>query len=218
MPIGVGTAILGAGALAAGGAVASGAMASGATDKATNIQSQEFNQTTANNKPFLDTGTAALNQLGGLYGLNGGSGVTDPNATFYQSPDYQFAMSQGIKGIDAGAAAGGMLDSGATRKAEAAYAGNLASTNFNSYASRLQSIAGIGQAAANNQAAQGANYATQVGNLATNGAANTSNAVLSGTSSISNALNQYAGATKDTNASSYLNPISVTPNQITGGF
>ena len=43
--------------------------------------------------------------------------AVDPYATFYQSPDYQFRLSEGLAKINADAAAGGYLDSGATRKA-----------------------------------------------------------------------------------------------------
>lgn len=105
------------------------------------------------------------------------SGGLDPNGTFYQSPDYAFRFGQGIRGVDAGAAARGMLDSGATRKAEIQYAGNLASGEFNSYANRLQALAGIGQAAASNQASAAQGYANNIGNLAAAGANNWGNAI-----------------------------------------
>jgi hypothetical protein len=138
---------------------------------------------TALNSPFLTTGISSLNQLASLYGLDTydpstgsvikGSGTgagIDPNATFYQTPDYKFALSQGIAGVDAGAAARGGLDSGATRKAEIAYGGNLASGQFNNYASRLQALAGVGQSAAGNQQNANTNYASQVGNAYMGGA------------------------------------------------
>jgi hypothetical protein len=161
----------------AGATVAAAAINADAINNATDAQRDAFNTITANNKPFLTTGTSALNQLGASYGLNGGGGAIDPNAGFYQSPDYQFRLGQGIKGVDAGAAARGMLDSGATRKAEIGYAGNLASGEFNTYANRLQSLAGIGQAAASNQAGAAQGYANNIGNLAQAGANNLSNGV-----------------------------------------
>lgn len=201
-------------AIAAAGAIGGAAITAGASNKATNTQTSEFNQTTANNKPFLDTGTAALTQLGSLYGLNPGQSGTpsgnDQNASFYQSPDYQFTLGQGIKGIDAGAAAGGMLDSGATRKAEAEYAGNLASTQFNNYATRLQGLAGIGQSAANNQATQNTNYANNISNLA--GAQGQTD---------TNLLTSLAGQAqyaigKNPFGSSYSNPTVSTSGQASG--
>lgn len=212
-------------------------------DKATQVQKDMFAQTTANNKPFLTTGTSALNQLAGLYGLdtvdaNGntvkgtGTGANiDPNATFYQTPDYKFALEQGIKGTDAGAAARGMLDSGATRKAEIAYASNLASGTFNSYADRLRQIAGIGQNAANSQANAGqstANAITNIdtgtannqANIITGNAANQANAQIAGASATSQAIQNLAGIAqyslgKNPFGSSYAGSIANAANGVT---
>lgn len=92
--------------------------------------------------------------------------AVDPYADFYKSPDYQFRLTEGLGGVDAGAAAGGYLDSGATRKAEIAYAGNLAAGEFNTYANRLANLAGVGQTTATNMAGQGASYASNVGQIA----------------------------------------------------
>lgn len=94
-----------------------------------------------------------------------GTASVDPNASFYQSPDYLFRLTQGLKGVDAGAAARGMLDSGATRKAEIGYAGNLASGEYSNYANRLASLAGLGQTTAQGLGTLGQNYATNVGNI-----------------------------------------------------
>ena len=91
----------------------------------------------------------------------------DPYADFYKSPDYQFRLTEGIKGLDASAAAGGSLDSGDTRKAAIGYAGNLAAGEFNTYAGRLMDLAGVGHSTAANTAQQGASYANNVGNIAT---------------------------------------------------
>lgn len=129
---------------------------SGLYGNTTDTINRGYNDARAANQPYLDIGTSALERLGQIYNVNGAGtsgGNLDPNATFWQSPDYQFRMSQGIKGTDAGAAARGMLDSGATRKAEIQYAGNLASGEFNSYAQRLAGLAGIGQQAVNTNAA-----------------------------------------------------------------
>lgn len=208
---------------------------------------QGYASSQAANKPYLTSGTSALNRLAQIYGLdstdaNGNSvpgtpgGNLDPNATFYQSPDYQFALSQGVRGTDAGAAARGMLDSGATRKAEITYAGNLASGQFNNYAQRLASLAGVGQTAAGNAAAGATNYvnaitgnnnnygnnvanannayATQYGNaqlgLGTN-LANTSTSYGNNyASSVQNAANNQANATlqQGANTSNALNGLA----------
>lgn len=146
-------------------------------DKTLALQKEQFDKGQANLQPWLTVGSGALDKLAGIYGISGkdsagnpigGSGATDPNATFYQSPDYQFRQAQGIKALDAGAAARGGLDSGATRKAEIAYGGNLASGEFNNYANRLAALAGVGQTAANGVNAAGASYATGAGAANTN--------------------------------------------------
>lgn len=237
MPVGLVAAGVGAAGAIGGALISSNATdkavksSAQAADKSLAVQQQQFDATTANNKPFLATGTSALNQLAGLYGLDtvDASGTTvkgagtganiDPNATFYQTPDYKFAMDQGIKAVDAGAAARGMLDSGATRKAEIKYGGNLASGTFNSYASRLQQIAGIGQGAANSQAGANSGYAAGVTNTLTNAAGDQANAALTQGASYSDAINNIAGAAKyalgkNPFASSYDNSTKLSPGQL----
>lgn len=137
-------------------------------------QQREYDQTRSDHMPWLTTGGSALDQLAKIYGLdtsqNGqtvkGSGTTD-YSSFYKSPDYAFAQQQGLAGVDAGAAAGGSLDSGATRKAEINFSSGLASQNFNNYANRLAGIAGVGQTAANSLGTLGANTANQISNAYT---------------------------------------------------
>lgn len=247
MPVGLVAAGVGAAGAVAGAAIQGSAAKSAAktsaaaADRSLALQQDEFNQTTANNKPFLTTGTSALNRLAGLYGLdtvdeNGnvvkGTGQPSFNANdnFYQSPDYQFQLDQGIKGVDAGAAARGGLDSGATRKAEIAYAGNLASGQFNTYADRLRALAGIGQGAANAQSNAGSNYASNYTNTVTGAAGDQANATLVGANATSQALQNLAGVAqyqlgKNPFGSSYqvpqnpiLNNVANTNSQLVSGL
>lgn len=132
-------------------------------------QQREYNQSRTDQLPWLTTGSSALDQLGKLYGLdtyqNGAvqKGTQMNNfGSFWQSPDYKITNQMGLAGVDAGAAAGGSLDSGATRKAEIAYSGNLASSQFDNYANRLAGIAGVGQTAASGISQAGANAANQI--------------------------------------------------------
>lgn len=238
MPVGLVAAGVGAVGAVAGGIISSNGAQSAArtnateADKSLAAQQSNFDATTANNKPFLTTGTSALNQLARLYGLdtvdaNGntvkGSGTSqniDPNSTFYQTPDYQFALNQGIKGIDAGAAARGGLDSGATRKAEMAYAGNLASGQFNTYASRLMQAAGLGQSAANSQANAGQANANAITGINTNVGAVNANAGLSSANSINSSIQSLVGAAqyglgKNPFGSSYAGQIATASNGVT---
>lgn len=135
----------------------------------------------------------------------------DPNADFYKSPDYQFRLQQGLGGLEARAATGafGGLDSGALRKAEIQYSGNLASGDFNNYTNRLAALAGVGQTTATNTANQGANYASNVGNIAINQANNRASSYLANGQTYGNTVGNLAGigAGLITNNSSY-NPAS----------
>lgn len=86
----------------------------------------------------------------GFTNAAGGASTANPDASFYLSPDYNFALTQGLKGVTAQGAATNGTDNGATQKAEIQYAGNLASSNYQSYASNLLNLAGLGSTAAAN--------------------------------------------------------------------
>lgn len=91
---------------------------------------------------------------------------------FFKSPDYQFRLDEQGRALTARNAALGIQDSGAAQKAALQYSGNLASGEFNNYANRLASLAGVGQSAANQSAAQGANFANNMGSVLGNNAQN----------------------------------------------
>lgn len=163
-------------------------------------QQREYDLTRGDYAPWRTTGGSALDSLARLYGLdtyqNGqvvkGTGKTD-FSQFQASPDYQFRMSQGIAGVDAGAAARGSLDSGATRKAEINYAGNLASGEFNNYANRLAGIAGVGQTAVAGTAQAGENAANQISQQYTDQGNALASSYLAQGNAYSNALSGLAG-------------------------
>ena len=126
-----------------------------AANQAQQTQLQMFNQTRSDLQPYNTTGKGALTSLADLYGLptaenpNGGQPMNQSSLdAFARSPDYQFALQQGVKAQDYSAASRGMLTSGAQQQELAKYASGLASQNFNSYAGRLQSLAGLGEHAA----------------------------------------------------------------------
>jgi len=160
-----------------------------ATDMATAEQRRQYDLSRQDQQPWLQTGTAALNQLGSLYGLQAnnpgqgtfgtaqqGAAVPDGQAGnmagFFASPDYQFRQQEQMRALTARNAALGIQDSGAAQRSALQLSGNLASGEFNNYANRLSALAGVGQTAANNNAQLGQNYAGQVGNLAMNNASN----------------------------------------------
>lgn len=171
------------------------------------LNSLRATTTNPQNTAFLDplitqASSAAATSGAGVSGTfqpgtatTGQPGAGADYSSFYKSPDYQFRMDQGLKSLEARAATGvfGGLDSGALRKAEIGYSGNLAAGDYNNYANRLASLAGIGQSTATNEANQGAQYATQVGNIQQNAADNRANASIYGGQTYANTVGNLAG-------------------------
>ncbi len=123
-------------------------------------------------------GNQALGMLGGMYGLQGGydpagtttfgpdgrvvntPGTSPPGGSatgtgtpdysaFLNSPDYQFALSEGNRGLDRTAAAGGNLFSGGRAREAAQYNQGMATQQLGNFQNRLASLAGIGQSSTN---------------------------------------------------------------------
>lgn len=180
-------------------------------------QQREFNIDQQNQAPWLNTGKSALSTLAGMYGLNGGTsgapagatqtmfdGTTatplngspgqsgEPNySAFFSSPDYQFALQQGQGALDRDAANRGTLYSGGHTTDAIQFGQGLASQQFNNYANRLASLAGIGQTAANQLGYAGQSMANQVGNLNMANAANQMNSSYNKANAYSNLAGQF---------------------------
>lgn len=138
----------------AGAAMQSSAV-SGAADKAqqTQREAQEATrqaqaQMRSDLLPYMTAGTNALAPAQALLGLNGPEAAANAMQGFQQSPGYQFQLDQGLRAIDAGASARGMLRSGATIKAEERLGQDLASQEFGTYYNRMMNLASLGQNAA----------------------------------------------------------------------
>lgn len=95
-------------------------------------------------------------------------------------PSYAFRQSEGNKAIEAALRARGMYGSGGALKELTDYNSNLASTEYGNQFGRLSTLAGYGQNATNAGNTLGANYASNVGNIGINSAANSGNALLAG--------------------------------------
>jgi hypothetical protein len=162
MPFGVAAAAAGVSAAAgiAGGIMQSNAINQGKSQA--NAAIQQGIQTATNQlSPWATTGVTTNTDQADLLGLNGQDAANAAMAKFQQSPGYQWQMQQGLRGVDAGAAAQGMLRSGATLKAEDTFAQGLANSNFQQYFQNLQGLSG-----------QGLTAAGGIANAATGGAAN----------------------------------------------
>lgn len=240
------SALVGAGASLIGGMMASSATEKAsnaqvaAAEKATGIQKQSadeqlalqekmFNKQIELQEPFRAAGLTGQNKLLDVLGLSGNTsapGYGSANRNFDPSdlttdPGYQFRLNEGLKALDASAAARGGLLSGNAGRALVDYgqaAGSQEYQNaFNRYQTNranllnpLQSLTGqaqtasgvMGGAAAGNAAAGSgtlSNYGTNAANLAV-GAGNAQasgyigqgNAWNSALSGVTGAFNNYA--------------------------
>lgn len=88
----------------------------------------------------------------------GGTGRPDMSG-FFESPDYQFNLSEGQKAIDRSLVARSGALSGAAVKEGTRFASGLASQQYGDFTQRLLQIAGLGSAAVSGTAAAGANAA-----------------------------------------------------------
>jgi hypothetical protein len=204
-------AIVGAGASLIGGAMASSAASKAAkaqaqsADKAAKLQSESAREALALEKqiyeegvkrqqPFYEAGVAGQNRLVTLLGLGG-----DPNAEGYGSlmksfsmddfradPGYNFRMKEGLKSLDATAAARGGLISGNALRAAQAFGQDLGSQEYQNAYNRyqtnraniidpLQKQAGQGGTVATTLGSAGAGYASGAGNTMMTSAANIGN-------------------------------------------
>ena len=214
---GVATAVVG-GALI--GAYASNKAANtqaGASAAATAAQQDAMNKQIALNQPFYDTGVNAMNNLAG-------QAAYTPAAFNYQAdPGYAFRFNEGMKGLNASAAARGGLISGnalkgATDYGQAAgsqeyqnaynrYLANNAQTlqAYNTNTANQQYLANLGQSSANNQANSIGNF----GNSAANnmiGAGNANAAgMVGGANAISSGVGTYLNYNQNQNIINALN-------------
>lgn len=168
-----------------------------ATADATAAQERMFERQVELQEPWRLKGEEALNRLS--EGLKVG-GEFDKPFEFKADPGYAFRMSEGMKALDRSAAARGSLLSGSTLKGIQRFGQDLASqeyTNaFNRYyterANRLQplqSLAGIGQSAANTLTSAAGTLGSQIGsNIIGAG-----NARAAGTIGVANAISSGVG-------------------------
>jgi hypothetical protein len=98
--------------------------------------------------PYNTAGQTGLTASTDLLGLNGPDAATAAMNNFHTSPGYQFALDQGLRAVDAGAAAKGFGRSGATIKAEQTFGTGLADQAFGEYYNRLFKLSELGENAA----------------------------------------------------------------------
>jgi hypothetical protein len=151
-----------------------------ASQAAIDEQRRQFDLTRSDQAPWLAAGTDALGKQGAF--LNGDwSG-------FMNSPDYKYALSQGLDTIDHRAAANGGLFGGGNTRDAIRFGSGLATQNADNYWSKLAGLSGTGSQTAQNLGALGANMATNIGNQYTNAA----NARASAYGQVANNNSQFA--------------------------
>lgn len=142
-------------------------------------------------QPYVDTGENALARYADLQGINGPDAATAARANFVASPGYDYAVSQGLRAVDAGAASKGILRSGATIKSEESLGSNLANQDFSNYMGRLNNLAVHGLTAAQEQAGTDTSAAASQANIAGNTVQGVTNSVTGGLGAASNGLAKY---------------------------
>src|SRR4029079_3794938 len=158
MPFGISAgaaALIGAGVTGAatiGSGILSSNAASSAADKANAAQRQALEQSRAHLEPWRTAGQGALTGVQNAAGLNGQPGYDAALSAFHTSPGYGFALDQGLRAVDAGAAAQGFGRTGAGLKAEQTFGTGLADKEFGEYYNRLFSLSKLGEDAAGGSA------------------------------------------------------------------
>lgn len=153
------------------------------TNAQMNLLAQMYNQGRDDMAPYRAAGQAGL----GAYAAN----LSQP---FQQTPGYQFAQNEAMRGVMANASARGLVNSGATLRALQDRAAGIASQGYGDYMNRLAALSGIGQTAAT-QGAQGAqNYGAQAAGVMGQGAAQQGNLLTQGAGALAGGQNQAANA------------------------
>lgn len=197
MPSGIATAAIVGGSAIAGGLIASSAADDAAETQAdaareaaktsTDTQLKMFYESRADTAPWREAGENALKTL--VQKINAGPG------TYTESPGYKFRLGEGLKAIDRSAAARGGLLSGRAVKEGTRFAEDYATGDYqnwlaNYYASLTpyQSLAGVGQTTAAQNAAMGNQVGANVANTQFQGGVATGNALATGEINQANAI------------------------------
>lgn len=117
----------------------------------------------------------------------GGTGRPDMTA-FTESPDYQFNLGEGQKGLDRALAAQGRSNSGAAIKEGVRYASGMASGEYGRYVDRLLAAAGLGTTGVSIAANAGAQSAANIGAYQMNAANTRANGYMQAAEGVNNAV------------------------------
>ena len=191
-------AVVGSAALGAYSSNKAAKTQAGATDRASDVQRDIFERQVELGRPYREAGELALNKLIPLATEYTPFGMQQ----FQQDPGYGFRLSEGQKAIDRSAAARSGLQSGSALKAAARYGQEMGSQEFQNAFNRfqteraarlnpLQSLAGVGQTAANTLGAQAGQYGANMAETLGAGAQARASGYIGAANAIGGGLNQY---------------------------
>jgi uncharacterized membrane protein YqiK len=205
MPWMVPAAIIGSSLLSANAANRAGQAQAAASDRAAELQYQQYQDTVKRQQPFYQAGVNALPEL-----IQASKYTPFGMDQFKADPGYAFRLSEGQKALERSAAARGGLLSGGTGKALERFGQDYGSqeyTNaFNRYQAErqarlgpLQTLTGMGQTTAQQVGQAGQQMATNVGDMTTSGAAARASGYVGGANALSGGLGQYLNYTSNQN-------------------
>lgn len=183
-----------------------------ASQYAADVQREIFNKQTELQKPWRETGERALAKL------EAASDYTPFTMNqFNADPGYGFRLSEGQKALERSAAARGGLLSGATGKALTRFGQEMGSQEyqnaFNRYQAEraaklqpLQSLAGVGQTAANALTNAAGSYGSNLGELAIGAGNARASAYVGQANALNQGLGMYLNYRQGQNMINAINP------------
>jgi hypothetical protein len=191
-------AIVGSAALGASASRSAANTQAQAAREAGDVQREIFERQVELGRPYREAGEQALNRLIPLATEYTPFGTQQ----FQADPGYAFRLSEGQKALERSAAARGGLMSGATGKALTRFGQEMGSQEyqnaFNRYQAErqarlnpLQSLAGVGQTAANTLGAQAGQFGSNIAETLGAGAQARASGYMGAANAIGGGLNQY---------------------------
>ena len=198
MPWMIPAAIIGSSLLGASSSRSAANTQAQAAREAGDVQREIFERQVELGKPYREAGEAALNKLIPLATEYTPFGMEQ----FQADPGYGFRMSEGMKALERSAAARGGLMSGGTGKALQRFGQEMGSQEyqnaFNRYQAErqarlnpLQSLAGVGQTAAQNLAGQAGQFGSNLAETMGAGAQARASGYMGAANAITGGLGQY---------------------------
>lgn len=173
--------MLGSSLIGAGGSIFGGMMGQQGAKSALAAEQGMFQQAAGYAQPFIKAGRNAINPLMKL--ITPGA---DQSATLAQTPGYQFALSQGEKGVTNQATMGGL--GGNVLRAGAGFAGGLAQQTWSDVVNKLQNTANMGASTAASLAGNATSMGGKMGDTMMQGTGMGVGGMLGGAGSLSGGM------------------------------